>query len=127
VVLWKQVIWLAAAGGAGTVARWLLSEAVHRAGAGPWPWGTLVVNAAGCLAFGVLWGVFETRAHLSPQLRLVLLTGFFGAFTTFSTFAFESGHLARQAQWAGALLNVAAHNLLGLALAAAGYALGRLL
>ncbi len=84
--------WLAIAiGGAlGAVARWLMSEGVHRWVGRDFPWGTLAVNLAGSLAIGFLAVVIIERLAPGPALRLGLLVGFLGAFTTFSTFALET-------------------------------------
>ena len=123
-----KLLLLAAAGAAGTLARYGLHAATHRwlfpAPHGLFPWGTVAVNAAGCLAFGLVFGLTETRTHLPPATRLVLLTGFMGAFTTFSTFAHDTAHLARAGSVGLAAANLAAHNVAGLALAALGFALG---
>ena len=124
-MVWKHLLWLALAGGAGTLARYGLTLWVQRLGGTGFPWGTLTVNAVGCLLFGLAFGLVEGRLALSPPARLLVLTGFMGAFTTFSTFAFETASLARQAQWLAAMGNLAAHNLLGLAMAITGITLAQ--
>lgn len=92
--LWP-ILLLALGGALGTLARVGLSAAVQKWHGGPWPWGTLTVNALGCLLFGTLWGIFNTRLpHVSQLWSLALLAGFCGAFTTFSTFAFETHRIA---------------------------------
>jgi CrcB protein len=123
---WKNLLLLTLAGGAGTLARYGLTAWARRLAGEAFPWGTLAVNGLGCLLFGLAVGAFESRLHLSPQVRLVLLTGFMGAFTTFSTFAFETTHLARASGMAAAAANVAAHNALGVTMAVVGFVLGRL-
>lgn len=70
----------------GAVARYLLSKAVAVDG---WPVGTLCVNLAGCLLIGLLMGLAQRHQWLSPTAMALLVTGFCGAFTTFSTFANE--------------------------------------
>ncbi|MEM1445935.1 MAG: CrcB family protein [Planctomycetota bacterium] len=137
---------VAVAGGLGTLARFGLGTAVGRwfapasnaAPTGPMhgflggvpgasPVGTLTVNAAGCLLFGLLWGWTAQREQFAtwttPELRLMVLTGFLGAFTTFSTFAFETTHLMRHGHTAAALLNLLVQNAVGLTLAFAGFAI----
>ena len=123
----KTLLLLALAGGAGTLARYALSgfaQQLFRAG---FPWGTLTVNALGCLMFGLVSALGEERLLIDPKTRVIVLTGFMGAFTTFSTFAFETGNLLRDSEWALALANIAGQNLLGLVCVFAGFALSRLI
>ena len=131
----EKIAWIAGAGVLGTLARYGLSGLVQRSTGGAFPWGTLAVNALGCLAFGVVWSVAETRfldgravpSALSADARTVILVGFLGAFTTFSSFAFETGQLLRDAKPALAAANLVAQNALGIAAFFGGLALGRLL
>jgi CrcB protein len=89
------------------------------------PWGTLAVNTLGCFLFGVVWSLAEERLVISGETRLVVLIGFMGAFTTFSTYAFETGAMLRDAEWWLAAGNVLSQNLLGIAGFFLGGALGR--
>ena len=125
--LWQKLALLAVAGAAGTLARYGLSGLVQRLLPTGFPWGTFVVNGLGCLLFGIVWALAEERLVIGGLTRLVLLVGFMGAFTTFSTFAFETGQMLDGAQWLMAAANVLAQNVLGIALVLAGIALGRLL
>lgn len=110
----------------GSVGRYLVGGWVHRAlPLAVFPVGTLVVNVAGCLAIGLLAGLVEARQLFGPDLRVFLLIGVLGGFTTFSSFAYESLALARDAEMGRALLNVAAQVVLGLVAAWLGYALVR--
>jgi CrcB protein len=119
--------WLAGAGAVGTLARYGLAGWVQPQTPGTWfAWGTLAVNASGCFLFGLVWAVFE-KGNVGPEARLYVLTGFMGAFTTFSTYAFETGRLIDEGQWVAALINVATQNVLGLVLLMIGFAIGRLL
>ncbi len=119
---------LAGAGALGTLARYGVSvfvgSRVHAESAVIAPAGTLVVNAVGCFLFGLIWAWSASRVGTSVELRLVVLTGFMGAFTTFSTFGFESMHLLRSGAWGPALGYIALQNVLGIALAFAGFMLG---
>ena len=90
-------------------------------------WGTASVNVLGCLLFGIVWSMAEEGTTMSGETRAIILTGFMGAFTTFSTFIFESGEMIRDAQWLMALGNVAGQTVVGLAVFFAGLAIGRLL
>ena len=81
-----QNILLVAAGGAvGSICRYLLSGLNNTS----YPWGTFAVNILGSLLIGLLIGLVN-KGCLSPELKLLLVTGFCGGFTTFSTFANES-------------------------------------
>ncbi len=115
------------AGGLGALARYGLTGLVHRGFGATFPLGTAVVNIAGCLAFGLIWGLTESRLELSPENRLIILTGFVGSFTTFSTFIFEAGMLIRESQWLHALASIFGQNLLGVLALVAGILLARLL
>ena len=123
----KELAWLAVAGAVGTLARYGLSGLVHKYCGAGFPWGTLVVNALGCFLFALVYTLAEGRLLISAHTRFILLTGFMGAFTTFSSFAFESGQLLREAEWALLAANIIAQNGLGLAFLLLGFAVGRLL
>ncbi len=90
-----KLLALCIAGALGTLARYGLQGLVQRWAGGSFPWGTLAVNALGCLAFGVIWTVASDRGLIGPQMRTILLVGFMGAFTTFSSFVFETAQLGR--------------------------------
>ena len=117
---WQRLLWIALAGSLGTVARYGLSGLVHRWAGSGFPWGTLAVNAAGCLLFALVWSLAEERGVISSQARTIVLVGFMGAFTTFSTYMFESGQFLRDGQWSAAMANVLAQNGLGIAALFAG-------
>lgn len=84
---------IAIGGALGAVARWLVSDGMHRWLGRDFPWGTLAVNVAGSLLMGLVAVLVVERFALGPALRLGLLVGFLGAFTTFSTFALETVQL----------------------------------
>ena len=87
----NAMICLAAGSLVGGFARWLLSDAVSRGLGGRFPFGTLAVNLSGCFLIGALQGLGESR--LGAQGRMLLMTGFCGAFTTFSAFILEASVL----------------------------------
>jgi CrcB protein len=74
----------------GGVARYVIGAAVMQRFTGRFPLGTLVVNVTGCFLIGVLMSYFTERGEPHPQLRLLLVTGLLGGYTTFSAFAWES-------------------------------------
>ena len=98
----------------GAVARYGLSGLVHRLLNTSFPYGTLAVNVAGCLAMGGVVYLVEDRAMLSPEARLFVAVGILGALTTFSTFGYETFELLADRQWWLAGLSVAGNMVLGL-------------
>jgi fluoride exporter len=113
------------AGAGGTLARYLLSTVVRSLVGSSFPWGTWSVNLLGCVFFGWVTALAGSRAALSDETRLILLVGFAGAFTTFSTLAFDTVELAREGRWLAAGVNVLAQNGLGCAAILLGLWLGR--
>jgi CrcB protein len=110
------------AGGAlGTLARYLLSTALLRATGSLFPIGTFAVNILGCVVFGAIAGAAEQRVQLAPDLRVFLLVGILGGFTTFSSYAFESFALIRDGQFAVAAANIVGQVVAGLVGLWAGY------
>ncbi len=101
-----KMIHLIIGGTAGTVARYLLSGATYGILGTNFPYGTLVVNLFGCFIIGFLAVVTENKFLFGPDLRILLMVGFCGAFTTFSTFIFETSNLIRAGQSLTALMNV---------------------
>jgi len=109
----------------GAPARYLLDREVQRRVGGAFPWGTLAVNVAGCLVLGVLAGA-TARRELPRELVAALGTGFCGAFTTWSTLAWETARLDRCGERRLAGLNIGVSVLLGIASVTLGWGLGSL-
>lgn len=122
-----KIALIAFAGAIGTLSRYFLGGAVQRLYGGSFPIGTFVVNMTGTFLFGLIWSVAEDRLVISSEARAIMLTGFMGAFTTFSSFMFETGELMRDSQWALALGNIALQNITGIIFLFIGLALGRLI
>ena len=121
----QKLIFIALAGGLGTLARYGLSGLAQRWAGSGFPWGTLTVNALGCLLFGIIWALTSERFALSPEVRVIVLIGFLGAFTTFSTYVGETGQMLQNSQWLLAGGNILLQNTIGLALFFIGVALAR--
>jgi CrcB protein len=108
----------------GALARYGLSGLVHRhLPLTTFPYGTLVVNLLGFLGIGVIAGLPESRQLFGPELRTFALIGVLGAFTTFSTFGYETLAMIRDDEYLRAAGNAGMHVILGLALVWLGYAL----
>ena len=114
-------------GAIGAMARYLLGGAVHRWIPGFFPYGTFVVNIVGCLVFGVIVGLAESRFVVGPGARAFLLVGVLGGFTTFSSFTFETFELVRSGQVLAAGMNVIGQVAIGFVALWAGFGAGRAL
>jgi len=112
----------AVAAAIGAPARYLVEGFVQERTGDGFPWGTVVVNISGCFVLGVLTGL-GLYHDLSATARVVLGTGGMGAYTTFSTFTFQTVSLVERGSGRAAIGNVLASILVGLAAAAAGLAL----
>lgn len=112
----------------GSSLRYLVGGWVHRMMNGAlFPYGTLFVNATGCLAIGFLAGLAETRGLFSGEARVFLLIGVLGGYTTFSTFGYETFQLLRDGQGAMAASNMFLQILFGIAGVWTGAVLSRTL
>ncbi len=117
---------IAVGGGCGSVARFLVAREMGRLLGSFLPYGTLVVNVLGSLALGWLATVFLDRPEINVALRLGIAVGFLGAFTTFSTFSFESVQLLLNGAVWRAALNVAVNTVVCLSMCYLGIQLARL-
>jgi fluoride exporter len=123
--LYVNLLLVAIGGAIGSVARYLLSTFVLRVAGTLFPLGTFVVNAIGCLVFGLIAGAADQRVALSPEARAFLLIGILGGFTTFSSYAYESFALIRDGQILWATINLAAQAAVGVVSMAIGFAIMR--
>jgi len=123
----ERYLLVATFGALGAVSRYAIDGWVSNAARGQFPWGTLVINVAGSFVLGIVVELTTSRLLPHPNWRVALGIGFLGAFTTFSTFTYETVRLAEDSAYALALLNVAAMTTFGLVAAVAGLLLGRAL
>ena len=108
---------LAGCGGfVGTCLRFLTGKLCAHLSHGGFPWGTFVVNVVGSFIIGLLFGLAEEKGLLSSQMSLLLITGFCGGFTTFSTFADDMFLMLGRNQWAMFFAYVVGSLALGLAM-----------
>jgi fluoride exporter len=122
-----RAVWIGVAGFAGAVSRYAVEGWVSERARGAFPWGTFVVNVTGCFVLGLIFTVLTERFLPHPAVRSALTIGFLGAYTTFSTFAFETMRLAEDGAKLLAVTNVASSVVAGVAAVYAGVWLGRTL
>ena len=111
----------------GANARWMISRYLAKIIGPVFPYGTLVINVVGSFIVGFFMIWATERVLLDPRWRLLIVIGFCGAFTTFSSFAFETMAYFEQGQWQLMATNFVANNLLCLGAALAGMSLARAL
>jgi len=92
---------------------------------GRWPWATLVINVSGSLVIGLLLVLLTERVEVDPRWRLLFVTGFLGAYTTFSTFSWEAIEMIERAEYLPAAGYLMASVVLGLVGVAVGAGLAR--
>ena len=122
----RDIVLVAVGGSIGAVGRWAVSGLVHRVAGAGFPWGTLAVNVVGSLLMGFILGLALESEVVPPALRLTLTAGFLGAFTTFSTFSYETMRLFEDGAVRLGVANVLVSVVLGLAAAWGGVWLSRL-
>ena len=121
------LLFLAVGGAFGAVARYLVQGWVQDLVGGRFPWGTFAVNISGSFVLGLLFALAMDRAILSPEVRVPLMIGFIGSYTTFSTLMLESWVLVEEGDVVHMFGNLAGSVLVGMIAVVAGLALGRLL
>jgi CrcB protein len=119
----KNLLFVATGGALGSVLRYLISTNLHKAYPSAYPYGTFAVNVLGCLLIGLLMGWLGSQKLVNPQLQLLLIAGFCGSFTTFSTFAYEANILLLQQKPLQSILYITLSIVMGMTLAYLGYRL----
>lgn len=121
----RNLLFVAAGGAVGSALRYLISSGLHKSYPNFAPYGTFTVNVLGCFLIGLLMGWVGTQKLVSPQLQLLLIAGFCGSFTTFSTFAHEANLLLLEQKPLQSILYIALSVTVGLGLAYLGFRLTR--
>lgn len=120
----KDLFLIILGGGIGSACRYLVSTTINRYLGDSFAWGTMTVNLIGCLIIGFLVGLID-RSILPKEYRLILVTGFLGGFTTFSSFSLESIGMLREGAFGEGLLNVGVNIVLGFGLTLIGLFVSR--
>ena len=102
----QQLLAIAAGGALGAVLRFLMSSNIYRVLGRDFPYGTLAVNVLGSFVIGIAYILIVDRGSLSDEWRNVIIIGFLGAFTTFSTFSIETLTLLESGELSRAALNI---------------------
>ena len=114
-------------GSVGTISRYLLGGFVYSISGTSFPYGTLVINLLGCFIIGFLSTMAEEKFLLGSNVRVMLMVGFCGAFTTFSTLIFETNNLVRDGEMIRAFTNLAVSIIAGLILFRIGIVLAEII
>lgn len=122
-----KILSVAAGGAAGALVRYGAILFFQRFAAVQFPFAILTVNVIGSFLFGLLWSVMEDHDWVSDNMRLLVLTGFLGSFTTFSTFAFDSAAFVKSGSWGLFALNVILNNALALGAVFVGFRVAKLI
>ncbi|MGH2645420.1 MAG: fluoride efflux transporter CrcB [Chitinophagaceae bacterium] len=109
----KLILLVGAGGAVGSIARFLSQQLIVRYYPSSFPWGTLVVNVLGCFIIGVIYALGERGNLLSPEMRILLATGFCGGFTTFSSFAYENISLLKDGELLYTFIYIASSIIIG--------------
>ena len=123
----EKLFSVAIGGAAGAMARYGTVLLYQRFAPSTFPLAILTVNVLGSLLFGLIWAYAEDRDWISENMRLLILTGFLGSFTTFSTFAFDEAMFIRSGSWAIFVANLLISNAAALAAVFVGFRVGKLI
>lgn len=106
-------LFVGAGGFLGAIARYVLAMWIGQRWGRSFPMGTFFINISGSFLIGFLMSILTERLMLNPQWRLFLVVGFLGAYTTFSTFQYETGNLVKDGELFVAMLNVVSSVIAG--------------
>ena len=115
-----RLLLIAVFGAVGTLARYGLQGLVQVKMGSTFPYGTLAINLTGCFFLGLIGQFTLNRMVISPELRMAIAVGFFGGYTTFSSFGWETAKMLEAGEWIWATTYVATSVIIGLFLSVAG-------
>jgi fluoride exporter len=115
-----KIFLIALFGAIGTLARYGLQGVVQIRMGGTFPYGTLVINLTGCFLLGLIGQFTLNRMVISPDFRMAIAVGFFGGYTTFSSFGWETAKMLEDGEWLRASTYIGASVIAGLLLSIAG-------
>jgi CrcB protein len=115
-----RILLIAVFGALGTLARYGLQGVVQIRMGGAFPYGTLLINLTGCFFLGLIGQFTLNRLIISPDWRMAIAVGFFGGYTTFSSFGWETAKMLEAGEWLRATTYVSASVVVGLLLSVAG-------
>ena len=121
----QRILLIGFAGLAGTLGRYFMSGLVARRFGETFPVGTIIINVIGCFLAGLLFYVLQERSLVSETVRLAIMVGFLGGFTTFSAYGLQTFTLFRDGEVLLAFLNLAISNVLGLFMVWLGFVAAR--
>jgi CrcB protein len=116
----RDILLVLIGGGIGSAGRYFVVAASNRLLGASFPWGTMLVNLAGCLVIGFVVGLAD-RSIVSRAVRILLVTGFLGGFTTLSTFSLESVRMILTGSFGRGLANIGVNVVLGMVLTLCGF------
>jgi CrcB protein len=114
-MMFKHILLVGLGGAVGSIARYICQKYLNNAFPDAFPMGTFLVNISGCLAIGMLYGLTANYAIFTTELRLLLMAGFCGGFTTFSAYTLEGLALIEQQRYTTFFLYFTGSVVLGLA------------
>ncbi len=119
-----KYVYIIIGGALGSLLRFLVADFISTKYSSFFPLGTFSVNVIGSLLIGLLFGLFSMNGQIDDKLKFFIFIGFLGGFTTFSSFALENIKLINEGLISTSLLYILLSNVVGIAIAFAGYFIG---
>lgn len=120
------ILWIGIGGFLGANSRYWFGSLINRWLGTGFPWATALVNISGALLIGIIATLFADRAIESESLRLFLIVGLLGGYTTFSSYTFEAVSLMQQDRWLAAIVYLVGSNIVGIIACVAGVMIARI-